>query len=154
MTQTDLIHGIITLLVQDNPKLEMVPRQFNAIIKAADLILDELRQPERVVKSNMGLSAWLESDQVGLSSKYMALVLTGRSMKNVPYNYPRDASDFDRCLGLIEACPELADRVMEMAAAGPEWAALVADWHQLAALVKVGEFGLVSERIAALTGKS
>ena len=114
----------------------VLPRQINAIIRAADDILAELRQPERVAGPGAGLHAWLNSDRTGLSSLWMAKTLAGYWSWSAKYAYPHDPSDFNRCLGLLDACPELRERLPEMADTGPEWAALVAHWDELEALLR------------------
>ncbi len=152
IAQTDLVVGIMKLLDRLQPGIGVLPRQMNAVIAAADNILDELRTPERTVRPGMGLYAWLQSDGTGSSSLYMAHVLAGYWVKTASgYNYPVDAGDFGRCLGLLAAAPELRDTLTEMADMGPEWEALVGAWDDLEALYGAREFKQVSDRIRALT---
>lgn len=112
----------------------LLARQINAVIRAADDILEELRQPERVAPAGCGLEVWLRSDQTGASSRFMAMVLSQRVIPGIQAAYPHDPSDFGRCLGLLDACPELRERLPSMADTGPQWAALVAHWAELEAL--------------------
>lgn len=134
ISQIQLINAMCQAISeQGNPTL--LPRQINAVIRAADDILAELRAPERVAMPGAGLQAWLTSDRTGLSSLWMAKTLAGYwGDPSVRYAYPHDPSDFNRCLGLLDACPELRERLPEMADTGPEWAALVANWDELEAL--------------------
>lgn len=136
IAQIDLVNAILRAIsAHGDPKL--LPRQLNAVIQAADDILAELHNPERVAKPGAGLAAWLASDRVGESSRWMAKTLAGYwSGPPAKYAYPHDPSDFNRCLGLLEACPELRERLPEMAATGREWAALVAHWDDLEALLR------------------
>lgn len=152
ITQIDLVTGICELLDRLQPGIGLLPRQANAVIAAADSILAEWETPERKVAPAMGLSAWLASDGTGLASRHMAHVLVGYWGRNSNcYHYPHDSDDFGRCLGLLAAAPELQERVWEMAAAGAEWAALVAVWDELTVLYECGEFRQVSDRIYELT---
>lgn len=77
---------------------------------------------------------WITSDDTGLSSQAIWTHMTGGA--NWPWgypHYPHDPSDLGRCLRLLEAVPEWKPRIAEMAERGPEWAALVARWDELAA---------------------
>lgn len=131
ISQPELISAILRHLDKQGVK-NALPRQINAVIKAADDIIAEFMIPARTITPGMGVNRWLHTDEVGQSSKYMAFRLTRGPLCD--YNYPHDPSDFGRCLGLLIACPELRDRVPEMAAAGPEWAALVRHWGELETL--------------------
>lgn len=135
ITQIELVNAIFQAIsAHGDPGL--IPRLINTVIRAADDILAELREPERVAGPNAGLSAWLASDRVGSSSLWMAYVLAGDRMRGQPvqYAYPHDPADFGRCLGLLEACPTLRGRLLEMATTGQEWAALITHWKDLEAL--------------------
>lgn len=69
---------------------------------------------------------------VGLSSKAIWAVMMG-----VPVDFgfgdthPRDPSDFDRCVKLLNLCPEWRSRMSEMREVSPKWAALVEEWDSL-----------------------
>jgi len=80
---------------------------------------------------------WLASGNVGSSSKCMAFHLTGREHDG---SYPHDSSDFERCVGLLKAVPELREKLHEMATANSYWAVLVKHWDEL-------EANLSTERI-------
>lgn len=121
-------------------------RQLNAIISAADAIMDALRKPHTPATSGMGLRAWLGCDETGLSSWYMAHVLaplagigspphpTG-TMSSDPHPYPHAPSDFARCMGLLSAVPELRPHLAALGEGhGPQWAALAGAWPELEAL--------------------
>jgi len=136
ISQIQLVN-VICQAISDHGNPSLLGRQLNAIIRAADDILAELRTPERVVMPGAGLYDWVTSDRTGSSSLWMAKTLAGhRSGPPAKYAYPHDPSDFNRCLGLLDACPELRERLPEMAATGPEWAALVAHWDELEALFR------------------
>lgn len=158
ISQIQLVSAICQAISEQGDS-ELLPRQLNAVIQAADDILAELRNPERVAKPGAGLAAWLASDRVGESSRWMAKTLTGYwGAPWTEYAYPHDPSDFGRCLGLLDACPELRDRLPEMAATGREWAALVAHWEELEALLReeapTGLCPRLYARMKELTGES
>ena len=44
--------------------------------------------------------------------------------------FPHDAHDLVRCFKLVEAVPELAERIKEMKGASPEWANVVKVWKR------------------------
>ena len=133
VSQIELIATITKFLDKQGVKT-MVPRQFNAIITAADSIIDEIEKPVVMASPGMGLNAWLNSDDTGISSKWMAAVLSGRTS---PYGHPHDVDDFCRCMRLIEAVPEYANRLDELRGQSKEWDALLDRW------------GAISDRIIA-----
>lgn len=71
---------------------------------------------------------WFHSGSTGASSKCMAYHLTGRDCDG---SYPHDSGDFQRCVGLLSAVPELRLRLAEMAKVNQYWAALVPVWDKL-----------------------
>lgn len=74
---------------------------------------------------------WALTGKTGLSSKCMAAHLTGNECDG---NYPHDGSDFDRCIGLLAAVPELRPFLPKMAEVNRYWAALVSKWDAIEAL--------------------
>lgn len=73
---------------------------------------------------------WLLNGDTGASSR--AIVEQMLNPKPGSYlNHPRDYGDFDRCIKLLELLPEFAERIDEMSAVSPEWAAIVAHWDYL-----------------------
>lgn len=73
---------------------------------------------------------WLADGEVGASSKTMAFWLTWQK-KIQDGGHPYDPADFDRCLRLLEAAPELRAKLPEMAKVSRYWAALVAHWDDV-----------------------
>lgn len=71
---------------------------------------------------------WLLSGNTGASSKCMAAHLTGRETDG---NYPHDSGDFGRCVGLLEAVPELRERLPKMATCNRYWKAIIAQWAEI-----------------------
>lgn len=71
---------------------------------------------------------WMATGRVGASSTCMARHLTGQAHDGF---HPRDSADFGRCLGLLDAVPELRSRLSDMAAVSPYWTALVEHWDEI-----------------------
>lgn len=80
---------------------------------------------------NSRLLDWFNSGKTGASSKCIAFHLTGRDSSG---DYPHDASDFGRCVGLLNAVPELRVDLPKMASLNRYWAALVEQWDEIEAL--------------------
>lgn len=74
------------------------------------------------------LNAWLLSGDVGASSECIAQHLTGMECNG---NYPMDAGDMGRCVGLLKAVPEFRSRLTEMKNVNRYWAALIPRWDDI-----------------------
>ena len=135
--QMSLVNAIISHLSTEQSVGRLLQRDMQAVIDGANLIVEELAKPERSAPAACGLDDWLASDQTGLSSLRMARLLSDGPLPSSLYcakpAWPHDPADFGRCLGLLEACPELRERVPRMAADGPQWAVLVEHWDELTA---------------------
>lgn len=132
ISQPQLIASIARTLAKRFGCKTISQRQLNAIIEAANIIVEAMEKDDTVAPHGAGLHAWLASDDTGLSSKYMA-----RMLGNGPhcdYNYPHDPSDFGRCYRLLQVVPALRERLQDMAATGWQWAAIVKHWAELEAL--------------------
>jgi hypothetical protein len=117
----------------------MSNRQMNAVIRGVNEMIDDLNRDDVQAADNCGLSAWLRSDSTGLSSRYLATVLSGRNCKQSGWDgidYPHDPGDFGRCLRLLRAAPELVPNLHLMADPkhGKPWNTLHAVWDELTAL--------------------
>lgn len=110
LSQIELISAIGSHLDKNGFK-ELAPRQFEAVIAAANIVIDAMRQTPVMAYANMGLAKWLASDDTGMSSKFMAAVLGGIGGK---YAHPWDADDFGRCVRLLDAVPEFRERIAIM----------------------------------------
>lgn len=133
LNQCELIGALSKEVGRQLGDIPMIPRYFNVLIAAADQIVEEYATPYVEAKEAMGLSAWLASDDVGMSSKWMAYALSGRS-GSPEYRYPLDPSDFGRCLGLLKAAPELRAKLPMLRGRSREWTALVDHWDELESL--------------------
>jgi hypothetical protein len=74
------------------------------------------------------LNKWLLSGDTGSSSKCIAQHLTGAECSG---DYPMDADDMGRCVGLLKAVPEFRARLPEMAKVNRYWAALIPRWSEI-----------------------
>lgn len=120
-------------------------RQVNAIIAAADLIVDAFGKPHEAARPGSGLEAWLRSDDTGASSLAMARHLAPLAGINAFVQlgrhahggeHPADPEDFGRCMRLLEAVPELKGHMASMASVSTTWARLAGCWEELEALYR------------------
>lgn len=74
--------------------------------------------------------AWLMEGRTGLSSLQMCFTLAGVG-EDENGSYPRDAADFRRCLGFLDAVPEARADLSKMSACGAAWAGLIAHWSEI-----------------------
>ena len=134
-----LVTEILTLLKGHGITTAQV-RHINAVIAAANQICDEFGRPDQIAAPGSGLIAWACSDGVGMSSVFMARRLSAHAGLRFPGHRIRmsprihDPDDFGRCLGLLEAVPELREHVPKMAEHGKVWTAYVAHWAEMEAL--------------------
>lgn len=92
------------------------------------------------------LRYWLAYGSTGLSSRYLVGILAqapalvastrmrGTDSHSVPI--PHDPSDFHRCVMAMEAAPGLREHFNAVAETHPVWAAIVAEWDDLASLAR------------------
>lgn len=156
INQIDLIAAIGKHLDRRHKIKNVLPRQYNAIIAAANLIVAEFAEAERPSRDGMGLQAWLLSDDTGISSKYIvSAIKRGESFrslggKGVGYGHPHDSDDFGRCVRLLKAAPELRSQLSVMRECSKEWKQLFDNWADLEALYEGEEYRKCSERIREL----
>jgi hypothetical protein len=134
LDQIGIVTAILNEIAKQVPEIGALPRQFNAVIDAANSIVREFARGEIASTPNSGIQAWRKTDQVGASSDFMAAKLGNAGIRD--YEHPHDPSDFGRCLFLLEAAPELREKLPEMAKESEQWAELVAHWDELEALWK------------------
>ena len=132
LSQMDLVAAILAEIAKQFPEFKPLPRQLNSVIDAADNIVLEFSRGEIASTPGEGIRAWRRTDQVGASSDFMAAKLGNAGIRE--YAHPHDPSDFGRCLTLLEAAPELREKLPEMAGESAEWAALVSCWDELESL--------------------
>lgn len=73
---------------------------------------------------------WLANGETGISSKTMAFWLAF-DVKMSDASHPLDPTDFDRCLRLLDAVPEMRPHLPRMAKVSPQWARLVKHWDEV-----------------------
>ena len=127
INQIALISAISKELCRQVPGLT-VDHRYNTIIQAANLIVKEFARKQVVGLKGVGLNAWLASDDVGASSRYMAAMLTGSC--SAEHAYPRDVDDFGRCVRMIEAVYQEGAKVPldPMLNCGPHWTMVTTNW--------------------------
>lgn len=125
-SQIELVTGIMKLF--GHTQVEV--RHINAITNAANTILAEFARPSVKAQPGMGLSRWLASDDTGMSSKYLAGIL---SDSYTPiFAYPHDPDDFGRCYRLLRAVPDLRAKMEEALPDCPQpWPMLWKHWDEL-----------------------
>lgn len=76
------------------------------------------------------VALWFATGSVGISSKAMA---TWIGLGELPSDrgHPYDPDDLDRCLRLLEAVPELREKLPAMRGLSPQWEALVNRWDEV-----------------------
>jgi hypothetical protein len=147
LNQIGLLTAINNEICRQVPGIAVEPRLFNSVIAAANSIVAEFAKPIVKATPAMGLEAWLDSDDTGSSSLYMAWCLSSGQFgywqgRNQPKPaYPHDPDDLGRCIRLVRAVPELAERVQVMSEHGKEWAAVAENWDRWVELYD-GEYGL------------
>ncbi|MFV9079390.1 hypothetical protein ABQ397_24215 [Serratia fonticola] len=144
LNQINLLAAITAEIDRQHPGTGVEARRFNVIIKAANDICAEFAKPVVKASPGMGIAAWLASDDTGLSSKFMASVLTGEF--KAENHYPRDPADFGRCLRLVNAVPGLAEKIGDMSQHGKHWAVVAAHWDEWVAVYRLKD----SERLYRL----
>lgn len=75
---------------------------------------------------------WFANGQTGLSSKAMAFAAVGIEYSHrYSADHPSDPADFNRCLLLLEAIPEVRNHFDKVAELSNIWRALVARWDEV-----------------------
>jgi hypothetical protein len=148
LSQINLVVAIANELTRQGVG-EVETRCFNAVLSAANDIVAEFEKPRRPAVPGMGLAAWLQCDDVGQSSKYMAKCLSEGGWAADPA-YPLDAGDFGRCVKMLEALKCERSDVKKMRDKGPVWEELVNNWLLLEKQWREGEYGAVSKSIAEI----
>lgn len=145
INQIQLISAITTHLQKKQGVKNMLPREFNKIISCVNEIIREFKSPERIITPNMGYQNWINSDHTGLSSLYLAKLLTSQTVTERESNFPHDAEDFDRCLKLLIAVPELKNNLHFLKNSTAEWKEIYNNWDYLESLMNAKKFKTVNE---------
>lgn len=137
LNQMALVTDIMDALARQIPDLPAEPRLMNCVIAAANTICAEFAKPIVKASTGMGLTAWLDSDDVGMSSKFMASVLSGQF--KAEFAIPYDPADFGRCVRMIQAIPELEQQIGEMRKHGRMWTAVADNWARWSEMLDEGQ---------------
>lgn len=128
LNQMTLVTDIMDALARQVPGLPAEPRLMNCVISAANSICEEFAKPIVKASAGMGLTDWLASDDVGMSSKFMASILTGQF--SAEFAIPHDPDDLGRCIRMIQAIPELKGTIHLMCSHGTMWTAVANNWER------------------------
>ncbi|MFA0809327.1 hypothetical protein [Microbulbifer epialgicus] len=135
VSQIDIVSAILNKIHEACPNQLLSPCQVNTIHNAATMVLEVLHTREVRAAPGIGLEAWLRTEDVGASSKFMASILAQEhGIKAMP-THPIDPSDFARCRKLLSAVPELEDRLELMADQSEVWKRLVERWSEICELM-------------------
>lgn len=93
---------------------------------------------ETYLQVDTDLIEWLAGGERGISSNAIVKRITGLStgLRRRGMDYPLDPADFKRCEKLLRAVPALRPELHRMSDVSPVWAALVARWDEIAALLE------------------
>lgn len=147
ISQITLVSAIFKNLASQGVE-SMTPRQMNAVIKHVDAIIEEFEKEDVRSTPGCGLPAWLKSDDVGMSSKYLASVLSGEF--EAEYAHPLDVADFNRCVLLLKAAPNLKDRMRFIRDKSDIWNQFVDSWSELEAHLESGNLEAASLSIKTI----
>ena len=93
---------------------------------------------ERVTRNRDTVEAWLKGADVGMSSKALAMTLSGMAVsalgKRECKAHPYDPADIGRCFRMLDRFPELRENLHLMKKASPVWEKLIDRWDDLRAL--------------------
>ena len=128
--------------------LAIESRHYNAMIAAADRIVEEFGRESVYATPGMGFEAWAKCDDTGESSLYMAdILLRGRSSRDV--REPQDSADFGRCVRFLDAVPEARLNLVTMNDT-PYWGKLIDHWDELEALYREAKGKSLYDRMKEL----
>lgn len=151
VSQIELISAICKHLDKQGVKT-MVPRQYNAVIAAADCIIEAIAREPVPATPGMGLHAWLACDEAGLSSQYMASILGGFEGRR-EYAHPLDADDFSRCVKLLDAVPEYRKDLEKMRDKSDHWSQLLDRWDVAEKAYREGNYDVCNMHVASAVGR-
>ncbi len=131
VNQIELLGAILKELDRQGFK-DAESRYVNACIRAADEIVAEYARESVGATPGMGVEAWLASDDVGQSSRYLCGVLRGLTPDDRPH--PHDPADIGRCFRMLDAIPlreAMEHTPPNPQTVGPVWSRLIAAWGEL-----------------------
>jgi len=93
---------------------------------------------KRILVQHSAVLHLMAAKQLGQSAQCMAFQLLSIPTENT--SHPSDPADFNRCLRLLNAVPELRERIPHMANVSAYWAAVAKHWDDIEATF-LGEVG-------------
>jgi len=97
--------------------------------------------PDITTEDRIKAIDWMFAGNTGSSSESMCRAIFGSSIESIHgYSYPRDASDFRRCLGFLDAVPVARHYLSEVAKLGSVWSIMISRWDELEELFKLGSY--------------
>ncbi|WP_216628381.1 hypothetical protein [Pseudoalteromonas caenipelagi] len=93
---------------------------------------------KRILDQHSAVLHLIAAKQLGQSAQCMAFKLLSIPTENT--SHPSDPADFNRCLRLLNAVPELRERIPNMASVSAYWAAIAEHWDDIEATF-LGEVG-------------
>lgn len=112
------------------------------VASTKDELIFKTFNPDTLLYNEVELKAynWLENGRTGLSSLTMCATLVPTikhrdldKVRDDDYgpSFPYDTGDFQRCLGLLSAVPELRNSLDKMKDVSPEWDKLTTHWEEI-----------------------
>lgn len=154
LSQPNLVAGIVRLIGKLG-QADMNVRQMNAIIEAANVIVEAFDRPHVSAKPGIGINAWFASDDTGLSSRYLACRLFDRFnpdiIKHGKYT-PADAADFNRCLVMLAATNKTAadvQAVIRLYQDNNAWHLIATNWEKLEQLYNAKDYSKLNAWLMA-----
>jgi len=129
-SQPSLVSAIFSELSEQCPNSAADVALMNKVIEAANMICAECERERVYADKPMTPTEWLESDDVGASSKYMLCVLAEIGFPAHAGPTPRDAADLGRCIRMLKSCG-LEGQVKKIAEASSEWKRIAENWPAL-----------------------
>ncbi|MEZ8292414.1 hypothetical protein AB6D11_01025 [Vibrio splendidus] len=104
ISQIQLISAITKEMKSQNPDINIDLPMYNVILSAANLVCDESARERVYATMPMTRQEWLESDDTGLSSKFLCGVITGpEGLLHSDGPLPCDFADLGRCVRMVRA---------------------------------------------------
>lgn len=150
LDQISLFSAVMTEIDRQGIK-SLSAKQTNKIIRCVDEILAEVARPLSLPKEGMGLSAWLACDDVGMSARYMASVISGEFYSEPAW--PHDADDFGRCVRMLDAIPAMRSGMQKMRICSPQWSRLISFWDDAEKAYRAEDFKRCSDLVKQAVGE-
>lgn len=71
---------------------------------------------------------WYVNGETGASSKVLASVALGQVSEK---HHPLDPADFNRCLKLVRAVPEIKNYFDQISKLSPQWKSVIDNWDKI-----------------------